>query len=323
MNLAYAFTRQAVLSRVIVESKHSRRSTVPIVITTPTGNVGRHVVTQLLAAGESLRLIARYPDRLDAAIAAQTEVIQGSIDDPKVLSQALNGAESLFWCIPQSHTQDDVLAYYRNFTQALCEAINQTELPPRIVAVSSGGKGRAQNAGAISALHAMEEMLDSTGANIKYLRCGNFMENFLWQVKPIAQQGRFFYPLPADMTMPMVCTKDISMSAVKWLLDRRWSGQSGVAVQGAEDLSLDRVAEILSEVLDQPIRFQPVSAEVYYQSMLKNGCSPAFSASLVDLFAEVANGLYDAESRTVETTTTTTFKQWAQTVFQPIVNANA
>jgi uncharacterized protein YbjT (DUF2867 family) len=294
-----------------------------IVITTPTGNIGRHVVNQLLEAGESLRPIARYPDRLDPITSAQTEVIQGSIEDPKVLSQALNGAEFLFWCVPQSHTQDDVLAYYLNFTQALCTAINQTKIPPRIIAVSSGGKGRAQNAGAISALHAMEEMLNETGANIKYLRCGNFMENFLWQVKPISQQGLFFYPFPADMAMPMVCTKDIGTSAVKWILDRNWSGQSGVAVHGAEDLSLDRVAEILSQVLDKPIRFQPTSAEAYYQSMLTNGCSHAFAKSLVDLFTEVANGIYDAEPRTVETTTSTTFKQWAQSMFLPTVRANA
>jgi uncharacterized protein YbjT (DUF2867 family) len=302
-----------------------------IVITTPTGNIGRHVVNQLLAAGESLRTIVRYPDRLDRLISARTDVIQGSIDDPQVLLQALNGAESLFWCIPQSHTQADVLAYYLNFTQALCTAINQIELPPHIVAISSGGKGRAQNAGAISALHAMEEMLNNTGASIRYLRCGNFMENFLWQVKPISQQGLFFYPFPADMVMPMVCTQDIAMSAVEWLLDsaeprlreRKWSGQSGVAVHGAQDLSLDRVAEILSEVLDKPVRFQPVSAEVYYQSMLTNGCSPAFAQSLVDLFSEVANGIYDAEPRTAETTTSTTFKQWAQSTFLPIVRANA
>lgn len=81
-----------------------------------------------------------------------------------------------------------MLEYYLNFTQALCQAIDsQNEIseqtkPLRIVAVSSGGKGRAQNAGAISALHAMEKLLDPIGADIKYLRCGNFMENLLWQM---------------------------------------------------------------------------------------------------------------------------------------------
>lgn len=300
-----------------------KRFYMSIVITTPTGNIGRHVVNQLLEAGKSLRLIARYPDRLDPTILARTEVIQGSIDDPEVLSTALNGAESLFWCVPQSHTQEDVLAYYLNFTQALCTAIGRLEAAPCIVAVSSGGKGRAQDAGAISALHAMEEMLNHTGASIRYLRCGNFMENFLWQAKPIAQQGMFFYPVASDMAMPMVCTKDIATSAVNWLVERDWSGQSGVAVHGAEDLSLDQVAGILSEVLDKPIRFQPVSAEAYYQSMLANGCSPAFARSLVDLFSEVTNGIYDAEPRTVETTTTTTFKQWAQAAFLAIVKENA
>ena len=293
-----------------------------ILITTPTGNIGRHVVRSLVNAGRSVRVIARHPDKIDPDVANQIEIIQGSIADSNVLSLALNGVESLFWCIPQSHTQNNVLKYYLNFTQALCSAIERAESSPRIVAISSGGKGRAQNAGAISALHAMEELLDLTGASIKYLRCGNFMENFLWQLKPISQQGLFFYPFPADLPIPMVCTQDIAAVALKWLLDLDWSGQSGVGVHGAEDLSLDRVATILSQVLDKSVRFQPISAEAYHQSMLKNGCSSAFAQSLVDLFAEVAEGIYDAEPRTAETTTTTTFKQWTQAVFRPILTAD-
>ena len=35
-----------------------------IVVTTPTGNIGRHVVRHLLDAGEALRLIVRDPSRL-------------------------------------------------------------------------------------------------------------------------------------------------------------------------------------------------------------------------------------------------------------------
>lgn len=46
-----------------------------IVITTPTGNIGRHVVRGLLDAGESLRVIARHPDRLAADIYSQVEIV--------------------------------------------------------------------------------------------------------------------------------------------------------------------------------------------------------------------------------------------------------
>lgn len=283
----------------------------PIVITTPTGNIGRHVVNQLLKAGESLRLIARYPDRLDPAIAARAEVIQGSIDDVEILTQSFEGADCVFWCVPQSHTQPNVLDYYLRFAKAAATAIQQTNVS-QIVAVSSGGKGLAKNAGAISALHTMETVLDATSSATRYLRCGNFMENFLWQIDPIANQGVFFYPLPGDFSMPMVATRDIAMVAVKWLVDRNWSGQEGIGVHGAEDLSCNQAAEILSQVLSKPIRFQSVHAEAYRQSMLNHGASSAFAQSLLDMYVEVASGIYNAEPRTSETTTPVTLKQWAE-----------
>lgn len=53
--------------------------------------------------------------------------------------------------------------------------------------------------------------------------------------------------------------------------------------------------------------------------MLKHGASPAFAQSLVDLFAEVANGIYQAEPRTSETTTSTTLRQWSTKVMIPAV----
>lgn len=192
-----------------------------IVITTPTGHVGRQVVNQLLDAGETVRLIARYPDKLDVHVRKRAEVIQGSIDDIEILTQALDGVDALFWCVPQSHTQENLQEYYLHFANAVATAIKQTGTP-RVVAVSSGGQGRSQNAGPISALHAMEEVLNTTGAAIRYLRCGNFMENFLWQVEPIARQGMFFYPFPADFPIPMVATCDIGIAAAQWLLHQDW-----------------------------------------------------------------------------------------------------
>lgn len=185
-----------------------------IVVTTPTGNIGHQVVRELLDVGESLRVIARHPDKLTAAVRDQAEVIQGSTDNSEVLIRALDGAEVMFWCVPQSHTQDNVLAYYLQFTKAAAIAIHQTQIP-RVVSVSSGGKGLAKNAGAISALHAMEDLLNETGAAMRHLRCGNFMENFLLQAGAIAHQGKFFYPLPGNYSIAMVPTLDIGTVAAQ------------------------------------------------------------------------------------------------------------
>lgn len=290
-----------------------------IVVTTPTGNIGHQVVRELLNMGKSVRIVSRQPHTLLDEIRDRVEVIQGSMDDSKVLIQALDGADVMFWCVPQSHTQENVLDYYMQFTQAVAIAIRQTQIP-RVVSVSSGGKGLAKNAGAISALHAMEDVLDGTGAAMRHLHCGNFMENFLWQVGAIAHQGKFFYPLSGDYLIPLVATRDIATVATQWLTQRDWLGQQGIAVHGAEDLSLNQAAEVFSGVLNQTIQFQQIPPRAYYESILKQGASPAFAQSLVDLFAEVANGIYQAEPRTPKTTTPTTLQQWATKVMIPAVN---
>jgi hypothetical protein len=52
---------------------------------------------------------------------------------------------------------------------------------------------------------------------------------------------------------------------------------------------------------------------------MEHGSSEAFAQSLVDMFAEVGGGIYNAEPRTAETTTPTTFKQWCETTLKPAI----
>jgi uncharacterized protein YbjT (DUF2867 family) len=292
-----------------------------IVVTTPTGNIGQNVMRGLLQSNETVRVIVRDPSRLMPEAANRVEVVEGSLDDVDVLKKAFAGAETLFWCVPQSNTQTDVREYYLHFARPACEAIRAQGVK-RVVAVSSGGRGRARNAGPISALHAMEAMVEDTGVAFRALRNGNFMENLLSQVEPIKHRGVFFYPLGADMKMPICAARDIAASAVRLLRDRSWTGRGGVGVHGPEDLSFNEMARVMTEVLGKPIRFQEVPGPGFKASLMQHSSSEAFAQSLVDMFAEVGQGIYEAEPRTPETTTPTTFRQWCKEVLRPAVAAS-
>ena len=291
-----------------------------IVVTTPTGNIGQNVLHGLLQSNETVRVIARDPSRLMPEAVNRVEVVEGSLDDIGVLQKAFAGAETLFWCVPQSNTATDVREYYLHFARPACEAIRAQGVK-RVVAVSSGGRGRARNAGPISALHAMEAMIEDTGVAFRALRNGSFMENLLWQVEPIKRQGVFFYPLGGDVKKPTCAARDIAASAVRLLRDRSWTGQGGAGVHGPEDLSFNEIARIMTEVLGKPVRFQQVPGPGYKASLMQHGSSEAFAQSLVDMFAEVGQGLYEAEPRTPETTTPTTFRQWCEEVLRPALAA--
>ena len=289
-----------------------------IVVTTPTGNIGQNVLRALLQSNETMRVIVRDPSRLMPEAANRVEVVEGSLDDIDVLQKAFASAETLFWCVPQSNTLTDVREYYLHFARPACEAIRAQGVK-RVVAVSSGGRGRARNAGPISALHAVEAMIEDTGVAFRALRNGSFMENLLWQVEPIKRQGVFFYPLGGDVKKPTCAARDVAASAVRLLRDRSWTGLGGVGVHGPEDLSFNDMARIMTAVLGKPIRFQEVPGPGYKASLMQHGSSEAFAQSLVDMFAEVGQGVYEAEPRTLETTTPTTFRQWCEEVLRPAV----
>jgi putative NAD(P)-binding protein len=66
-----------------------------IVITTPTGQIGRQVLGNLLDSGEQLRVIARDPSQLPAEV--RDDIVEGSHGDAAVVDKAFAGADAVFW----------------------------------------------------------------------------------------------------------------------------------------------------------------------------------------------------------------------------------
>jgi uncharacterized protein YbjT (DUF2867 family) len=189
------------------------------------------------------------------------------------------------------------------------------------VSISAGGKGLARNAGPISGLHAMEDILNESGAAIRHLRCGSFMENFLSQAQAIGERGVFSYPMPAHIPIPMAAVTDIADAALRWLVRRDWEGIAGVAVHGPKDLSYRQAADVLEGVLESPVRYREASANHYVQSLVGCGASAGYAQSLVEMFAELARGISRAEPRTADSTTATTLAVWAESELLPLVES--
>jgi uncharacterized protein YbjT (DUF2867 family) len=289
-----------------------------ILITTPAGNIGRRVLPELLAPEFSVRVIARDPTRLPEEIREQAEVIRCSSDDPAALRRALEGVESLFWCVPtESLRETNVQGHYERFARAARQAIREAGTP-RVVTISAGGKGLARNAGPTSGLHAMEDILNESGAAIRHLRCGSFMENFLSQGRTICERGVLSYPLPGHIPIPMVAVSDIADAALRWLVRRDWMGIAGVAVHGPEDLSYSQAAAVMERVLERPVRYKEASANHYLQTLIGFGASAERARSLVGMFAELARGITRTEPRTAESTTGTTLAAWTERELLPL-----
>ncbi len=177
-----------------------------IIVTGAAGQIGRHVLAQLVAAGEPVRAVARDRTRIEPDLSAKADVVEGSHADPVTLGKALDGAEAVFWCIPPDTQMSDPREYYLGFSRPLADALPGSSVR-RVVMVSSGGRGRSKDAGPIGAAHEVEELLEGTGVHLRALRCGYFMENMLHQVEPLRHQGMFFYPMDGDIDRPVCATR--------------------------------------------------------------------------------------------------------------------
>jgi len=293
-----------------------------IVVTTPTGLIGHQVVHNLLDSDEPIRVIARDPSRLPAHTRERVEVVQGSHGDLDVVTRAFVGADSVFWLVPPDPHAESVEAAYVGFSRPACDAFKNQGVK-RVVGVSALGRGTpwAASAGLVTASLAMDDLIASTGVSYRALTMPSFMDNLLRQVESIKNQGMFSLPISADLKQPSCATRDIASTVAKLLLDHSWSGVSSVPVLGPEDLSYNDMAQIMSEVLGKPVRFQEITRETFKARLLQRGMSEAMAQGNLDMWIAYNQGLDSAEPRTPESTTPTSFRQWCQEVLGPAVLA--
>ncbi|MDT0475451.1 NAD(P)H-binding protein [Streptomyces griseoviridis] len=294
-----------------------------IVITAPTGNIGRRLLARLLesapAAGEELRVIVRDPARLPDAVRDRVDVVTGSHGDAEVVDRAFAGADAVFWLVPPdaSRTPD---AAYTGFTRPAARALAAHGVG-HVVGVSALGRGTpvADRAGLVTATFAMDDLIAGTGAAYRALANPSFFENLLEEADSIREKGVFTDSVDAGRKAPLVAVDDIAAVAAGLLLDRSWTGTDSVPVLGPEDLSPDDLARIMTERLGRPVRYEREPLDEVYTTLTGYGLDPAFVQGIVDMKSAKDQGLDAGVARTADTASPTTFAQWCERTLKPAV----
>jgi dihydroflavonol-4-reductase len=112
-------------------------------VTGGTGFVGRAVVTELLAAGRDVRVLARHPDH-PALAGLKVEVAAGDLQDSKSLKRAVTGCQTLF----------HVAADYRLWVPdpATMYAVNVEGTRTLLAAAAAAGVGRVVHTSTVGTL---------------------------------------------------------------------------------------------------------------------------------------------------------------------------
>jgi uncharacterized protein YbjT (DUF2867 family) len=291
-----------------------------IVITTPTGDIGHRVLQHVLQGNEPVHVIARDPSRIPQEIRQRIEVIQGSHGDAATIEKALTGADALFWLIPPEPfmTLNSVDEAYADFTRPTAEAIRKCGVK-RVVTVSALGRGWKKDAGLATANIKADDLLAGTDVALRVLMMPSFMDNLLRQAPTIKEKGLFSLPVRANLKAPLVATSDIAAVAATFLMDTTWTGQADVPVLGPEDISPNEMAEVLTDALGKPVRFEQTPIAAYKSRMVSRGMSDAFAQGLANMMTAKDEGMDNSASRAAAAYTPTTFRQWSEAVLKPII----
>lgn len=290
-----------------------------IVITTPTGDIGRQVLDNVLKSGETVRVIARDPARLPADVHAHAEVIPGSHGDAETIAKALAGADRLFWLVPPPGFADSIGAeqHYLDFTGPVSQVLAGHGVG--VVSVTSLGHGYPAPAGLLTAALSMDALIESTGTPYRALALPFFMENLLRNAQSIKEEGSFSMANAADRPLLTVATRDAATAATALLLDSSWSGQARVPVVSPDNLTPNEMAAVISEVLERPISYHQIPIEGLRAALRQHGAGPAMAEGLPQMIEAQNNGIYDAEAHGPESFGATSFRQWCQEALKPAV----
>jgi len=270
-------------------------------VTGATGNVGREVVSQLLAKGQKVRVFTR-----DAAKVAhwgnRVEVATGDFTRPETFAQALSGVDGVF--IMNGALDGGV------FRQLIAAAKAQGNL--RIVFLSTIFAGSPESP--IGQLHKdKEDVIRASGLSGKFVRAGSFMTNAYQWISTIKGEGIVYNALGAGKAAP-IAPEDIAAVAVHALTDANPSPEV-FEVTGSELLSVPEQVAILANALGKPIKSIDVPAESAVQGMLRAGLPAPVATAVAQSFAAIREGRMAMVKDTVKQVTgrpPRTFQSWAQ-----------
>jgi uncharacterized protein YbjT (DUF2867 family) len=273
-----------------------------VLVTGATGNIGRHVVSQLLREGVRVRALTRNPKV--ARLSPDVEVVGGNLAEPETLDEIVKGAEAAFllWGLPTVDSVPGVIERVARYAR-------------RIVFLSSSAvrDDVEKQTDIVGKVHAdVERAIESSGCEWTFLRPGAFATNTLWWWRPQIREGDVVrWPYGAAAMAP-IHEKDMAAVAVRALRDEGHQGRKYV-LSGPESLTLAEQVDIIGKAIDRPLRFEEVPPEGARRQLLTVVPEP-FVDILLNVFPRLTAGPAPVTTAVSDVTgaPARTFRDWAR-----------
>ncbi|GGE57534.1 uncharacterized protein YbjT (DUF2867 family) [Priestia taiwanensis] len=217
-------------------------------VTGATGRVGRHVVNELLMAGQKVRALTRNVEGIN--LPQGVEVALGDLSQPHTLKRALEGVTGM-------HLITNGVGYVPLQTgQEIVELATKAGVR-RVTVLWGGEKGLTEKA------------VEASNLEWTLLHPAEFMSNALKWKESIRSEG-VVQDLFADSLSASIHEGDIGRVAAIALVENGHAGKTYV-LTGPESLTVPQKVGIISKIINRDIRFVKLSEEQERERMRRMG----------------------------------------------------
>ena len=271
-----------------------------ILIIGATGNIGRHVVTQLTAGEAQVRVLVRNPEAVD--FPPRVDVMRADLTLPETLDKCLLGIDTVFlvWVAPMN-----------DFAPVLERIAKHAK---RIVFLSAPIKTQhplfQQPNPSRERTEQIERLIETSGLQWTFLRPGMLASNALGWWAPRIRAGVVVrWPHLAVPTAP-IDERDIAAVAVRALCEDGHAAAEYV-LTGPESLSQFEQIATIARVIGRPLSIEEITPGEWLGEL--PGFAPPFVANmLLDAWAAAAGQPAFVSSTVLEITGTPprSFRDW-------------
>jgi uncharacterized protein YbjT (DUF2867 family) len=249
-----------------------------ILVTGATGTMGQEVVKVISEAGLPLTAATRNKEQVRCSSnGTEGNVVYLDYEKPSSFRPALQGISHVLLIIPPGAKEADA---YLQFVQAA--EIMQVQHITLLSGRTTGDlKGRP--------LAQLEKALEKSELNHTIFRLGWFMQNFAtWLAADIRDRGEIALPA-GDQPIAFVDIRDAAKAITKSFTEPSLRSQLYELV-GPEALTHQEVAQLFTEILDRPVKFEDLSPVDYLSNVLKRGENKETAVFNVFLYDLVKTG---------------------------------